>query len=78
MKFAIILMISLSGCMHLTNNYVTHKKADQLEQQIARNYYLLRCDLCDAYSNPGTEANQKCIIFETKRWLEIKRRRNWK
>lgn len=70
-----VLLFTLTGCTSLAP---LEKRMDTLEQQQARQYYLLRCDWCDAMLNPGSKQHEECIILETRRWEEVKRRRGWR
>lgn len=77
MVYAIIFLAPLTltlGCLHSAS---LESRLDVLEQQQARQYYLLRCSFCDVYSKPGTKEHEDCILMETRRWLEIKKRRGW-
>jgi hypothetical protein len=73
MLLCIIQMCIIVSCQ--TSNLEARMNA--LEQSQARQYYLLRCDMCDLYAKPGTPENQDCILMETKRWITIKKKRGW-
>jgi hypothetical protein len=74
-KVLLIVLLTNVGCV--TRSNILEHRMDALEQSQARQYYLLRCDLCDLYSKPGTPENEQCIIMETKRWITIKEKRGW-
>jgi len=74
-KFALIVLLSCTGCM--TSSAQLERRMDNLEQSQARQYYLLRCDFCDVYAKPGTPENEACILMETRRWITIKKKRGW-
>jgi hypothetical protein len=74
---AITSIVLLAGVGCATRSKTLEHRMDALEQSQARQYYLLRCDLCDLYAKPGTPENEQCIIMETKRWITIKEKRGW-
>ena len=76
LRYVLIAQISMLTIACQTSNL--ERRMDNLEQSQARQYYLLRCDMCDLYAKPGTPENESCIIMETNRWLTIKKKRGWK
>jgi hypothetical protein len=75
LTLALLILLAGVGCATRSNNL--EHRVDALEQSQARQYYLIRCDLCDLYAKPGTPENEQCIIMETKRWITIKEKRGW-
>ena len=75
------IVVQVAALVHLGSCATSkdlNKLADEFDHKLARTSYLHECDWCDLAFEPGSLGHQACIIKATKKWIKIKKRRNWK